>query len=62
MANEPVMYESYNDGLEDLVTFSAMNIHYNRPLYLVDVGGMYEIRQEPVGIVEAIGLNGQPFE
>lgn len=55
------IYQEKAKAESDLKTFSAMFIHEDTPLFLVAVGG-WEIRSEPIGIIEAIAINGKVFE
>jgi len=55
------VYDSNSKALADLKRFSEMNANEDRLLYLVAVGG-WEIRSAPVGIIEAIALNGKVFK
>ena len=55
------VYDDQAKALSDLKQFSLMNAHEDRLLYLVAVGG-WEIRSAPVGIIEAIALNGKVFK
>lgn len=55
------IYQEKAKAESDLESFSTMFSYEDRPLYLVAVGG-WEIRLEPVGIIEAIAINGRVYE